>query len=512
MAEPRIAIEPGTTDAVLFDLDGVITSTDRLHASAWKATFDELLRDRDQVLFDVEQDYPQHVDGKPRERGIRDLLAARGIELPEGEPNDPPGLHSVAALAKRKNRRFHERLREEGVDVYPDAIALLDDLAAAEVTVGLFSASRNARRVLERADLAERFEVIVDGNAAADLGLEGKPAPDTLLAAARRLAAAPERTVVLEDSEAGVQAARAGGFGTVIGVDRVGHADEMEAHGADVALASLDAVQVPTDRAAELPHALDADEILERVSRRRPVVFLDFDGTLSEIVPEPDQASIAPAVRETVARLARACTVAVISGRGLDDVQARVDLDGLHYAGSHGFEIETPEGERTTHEVAVESRDAVAAAEDELERRLADVEGVILERKPFSVAVHDRQAADADLPRVRETVDDVLAQQPDLRLSPGKRVHELRPDVDWDKGRAVEHLLAELGVEPAQTPVVYVGDDATDEDAFRALPEGIGVLVRDGHDLTHADYGLAGTDEVATFLDIVAATLEEGSR
>jgi len=510
--DTRIAVDPTSTDAVLFDLDGVITQTARLHAFAWKEIFDRVLEERaaregeDLAPFDIEEDYPEHVDGKPRRRGIRHFLASRGIQLPETA--DEPGLASVEAIAEAKNERFHELLDEEGVTVHEDATALLDDLAEAEIPAGLFSASRNARRVLAAAGLGERFDIVVGGIVAADEGLAGKPSPETLLETARRMVAAPERCLVLEDSEAGVEAARRGGFGLVVGVDRVGHARALADSGADHVVASLDEIDVPVRDPADRPDALAADEILERVDRHRPVVFLDFDGTLSPIVEHPDRAAISDEMRAAVARLAERCPVAVVSGRGLDDVRERVGLDELIYAGSHGLEIREPGGERTRHGVAEDLVPALEAARERIEDELGDVDGLVLEPKPFSLAVHDRQVPDGEVERVRGTVEAVAGESPELRIAPGKRVRELRPDVDWDKGRAVEHLLDQLDVDPRHTPVVYVGDDVTDEDAFHALPEGIGVLVSGEGPATFADYGLAGPEAVRAFLDAVAGTLE----
>lgn len=209
-------------DAVIFDLDGVVTHTARVHARAWKETFDPLLARAGQPPFDPGSDYLRHVDGKPREDGVRSLLAARGIAATEDE---------IRALAARKDALFHARLRD-GVEVFPNSLALIRDLRRRGVRTAIVSASRNCDDVLRAAGALDLFDARVDGNDAARLGLAGKPAPDTFLHAARLLGVPPERAAVVEDALAGVEAGRRGGFAQVIGVDRSGQAEALRKHGA----------------------------------------------------------------------------------------------------------------------------------------------------------------------------------------------------------------------------------------------------------------------------------------
>ena len=229
-------------DAVIFDMDGVVTDTAAIHAAAWKNLFDAVLTDPRSGLtrapepFDVEEDYRRHVDGRSREDGVATFLAARGISLPTGTPDDPPDAWTVWGLAARKNELFLALLAEHGVRVFQGTLDLLRRLRAGGVPVGLVTASRNADAMLASADLAELFSVVVDGTVAAELGLPGKPEPATFLEAARRLGVAPPRTAVVEDATAGVEAARRGGFGLVVGIDRAGAREQLEAAGADVVL------------------------------------------------------------------------------------------------------------------------------------------------------------------------------------------------------------------------------------------------------------------------------------
>lgn len=218
-------------DAVLFDLDGVITPTAVLHERAWEALFAD-------YGFD-QQDYLTHVDGRPRYEGVRAFLAARGVERPWGDPSDAPGDATICALGNRKNALFAELLERDGIEAYPGTLAVLDRLDVAGVPQAIVSSSRNARRVLEGAGLAERFPVIVDGLTADEEGLEGKPDPAMFLHAAAQLGVQPAASAVVEDASSGVAAGVAGRFGCVLGVDRGGNEDALRAAGAHLVVRDL---------------------------------------------------------------------------------------------------------------------------------------------------------------------------------------------------------------------------------------------------------------------------------
>jgi alpha,alpha-trehalase len=232
-------------DAVLFDLDGVLTDTAKVHALCWKRMFDEFLNRRadGQVEvsrpFDLNADYRQYVDGKPRYEGVRDFLASRGIELPQGEPSEPPGWETVSGLGNRKNELINEILATEGVDVYENSVVLVRRLLGQGFRTAVVSSSKNCEAILKAANIYDLFEVRVDGVVAAREHLPGKPAPDTFLRAARLLGAESQRTVVVEDAISGVQAGRAGGFGLVVGVDRHDDAEALIGGGADIVVADL---------------------------------------------------------------------------------------------------------------------------------------------------------------------------------------------------------------------------------------------------------------------------------
>ena len=232
-------------DALIFDLDGVVTRTAAVHAAAWKRLFDDYLRQAADragnsfVPFDTDTDYPEFVDGKPRYDGVRSFLLSRGIELPDGDPGDPPGGETICGLGNRKNALFNRALKAEGVAVYPGSVALIRAARAAGLRAAVVSSSRNCRQVLERAALADLFDTVIDGLYAADNGLPGKPAPDTFLKAAELLATIPARSAVFEDAIAGIEAGRAGRFALVIAVDRGAGHDALRRAGADFVVSDL---------------------------------------------------------------------------------------------------------------------------------------------------------------------------------------------------------------------------------------------------------------------------------
>jgi len=309
-----------------------------------------------------------------------------------------------------------------------------------------------------------------------------------LVTAAADLAVRPGRCVVLTDSEPVVIAARSAGFALVIGVG----CDD-----GDAMVTAVDQVRVRTgDRPmSALPNAMTALDTPDH-----PAVFFDFDGTLSDIVDDPDAARPVAGAVDALAALAARCPVAVLSGRDLADVRARVGLDGIWYAGSHGFELTGPDGAHHQNDAAVGAALVLAAAAGSLAEKLGSIPGIMVEHKRFAVAVHYRNAA-------RDQVGEVLAavreagRRRGLRVTTGREVIELRPDIDWDKGRTLRWLLDRMA--GASTPI-FLGDDITDEDAFDAVAQlaGVGIVVRhndDGDRATAARYSLDSPAQAAEF-------------
>ena len=238
---------PDRVSTCLFDLDGVLTATAKVHDAAWKEVFDEVLAGRANsehqafVPFDPVNDYDTYVDGKPRADGVRDFLASRGIHLPEGKPDDPPTANTVNGVGNRKNDVLLRRVHEDGVEAYPGSVRYLKLARDAGLKRIVVSSSANCHDVLVAAGIDDLVDGRVDGVTAVAQHLRGKPAPDMFVAGAQLAGSAPDRCVVFEDALAGVEAGRAGAFGYVVGVDRIGgtHADELRAHGASIVVGDL---------------------------------------------------------------------------------------------------------------------------------------------------------------------------------------------------------------------------------------------------------------------------------
>jgi trehalose 6-phosphate phosphatase len=329
-----------------------------------------------------------------------------------------------------------------------------------------------------------------------------------LVESANRLAVRPGRCAVVASTEAGVTAARAGGFALVVAIDSTG---ALDGRGADTVVSDVREVGVRTGyrRMSELPDGLQA---LELTTERQPAVFYDFDGTLSEIVEDPDSARLFDGAADALTSLSAACPVAILSGRDLADVRQRVGLPGLWYAGSHGFELTGPDGTHHQNSEAAASIPVLAGAAADLADQLGHIPGVVVEHKRFGVAVHYRNAA-------RDRVGEVAAavrtagQRTALRVTTGREVIELRPNIDWDKGKTLHWVLDYIRDNEAAGPLlpIYLGDDITDEDAFDAVDDdGIAILVRhsdDGDRATAARYALDDPDRVREFTERLARRL-----
>ena len=246
---------------------------------------------------------------------------------------------------------------------------------------------------------------------------------------------------------------------------------------------------------------------VQEIARRtdRPAIFLDYDGTLTPIVSHPENALLSDSMRQALQELVLQAPVAILSGRDLDDVRQRVNISAIIYAGSHGFDIAGPRGLRK--EMAIEFLPKLDMVEKELGKRLAGITGARVERKRCSIAAHYRNVNGSDVPKVERAVSEVAARHRELRKMDGKKVYELLPDIDWDKGKAVLWLLEIPGLERAKVRPIYIGDDRTDEDAFRALEKsGTGILVSEQTRPTAASYSLKDPTEVERFLrEFVAA-------
>ncbi|KJX75736.1 trehalose-phosphatase [Mycobacterium lepromatosis] len=400
-------------------------------------------------------------------------------------------------------------------------VTLVRQLQEIGVSTAVFSTNRNSQSVLTATGLGDLFPVHVEG-------LDGREIT-ILVAAANRLMAQPGRCVVVAVDAAGVTAAHYGGFalvlGLVIGEDRTSHRDTLRRSGADTVVADLREIIVRTGdrRVSELPDALQTIGLTDNFTARQPAVFFDFDGTLSDIVDDPDSARPVPGATEALQKLATHCPVAILSGRDLADVIKRIGVPGIWYAGSHGFESTAPDGTHHQNDAAAATKPLLDQAAAQLRDQLGPIPGVILENKHFGVAVHYRNAARDRIDEVTVAVR-IAGQRNALRVTTGREVIELRPDIDWDKGKTLHWVIDHLHhagtqVSSASLMPICLGDDITDEDAFDAVRHadvrGIPIVVRhteNGNRATAALFALDSPAHVSEFTERLARQLSDTRR
>ncbi len=498
-------------EALVFDLDGVLTRTRETHRRAWKELFSWYFEQQGQSgerpLSDG--DYDRFIDGRPRCEGVRCFLESRQISLPYGHEDDAPGTGSICALGNKKNELFHRVLEEKGVRVYQDAVDRLKDWRRRGLKTAVVSSSRNCQRVMEVAGIDHLFDVRVDGLVAADLGLKGKPNPDIFTEAVRRLGVSPLNAVVFEDAISGVRAGQNGFFALVVGVARFGNKEGLLKQGADICIPAFDGFDLWDPALQQEWFALQGEPLFpenedfwKRFNNGRPVVFLDYDGTLTPIVSRPEDAILTDSMRDSLKELARHFTVAVVTGRDKEDVERLVGLDGLIYAGSHGYIISGPDGLEMEHEQGRRLIPGLNAMEDKLRKTLKEkTHGVQIDRKRYAIGLHFRNARPGDEKVVYREAEAVLNEYGGFKLGEGKKILEVKPDLDWHKGKAVHWILDRLGLSGRDDRIpVFIGDDITDEDAFRALRrEGIGILVGGHGKPTAARYALKNVFQAEAF-------------
>lgn len=498
------------SSAIILDLDGVITQTATLHEQAWKKMFDAFLKKYGSQKEFSEEDYELYVDGKPRYDGVRSFLESRDIEIKEGSEKDETKADTIYGLGKRKNQFFLELLERQGAQVYEDTVSSIRKWKKEGKKLAVVSSSKNCRPVLEKANLIELFDTIVDGTDALDQSLKGKPDPDIFLEAAHRLEVEPSSAVVFEDAIAGVEAGSRGKFGLVIGINRSNDQQKMKEAGAHLVINSLSELNhkltqnenMELKEPDELPSALDhIQDIIRKKGDRTFLFFFDFDGTLAPIVDQPDQAALPKETYDLLQKLAKNYKVAIVSGRDRKDIEAKMNLHHLYYAGSHGFDIAGPNGMHHQHPEADSIIPELEKISHELEQIFKEKKQVKIEKKKFAIAIHHRGAEQEVIKEVEKKVKERLSDSDQLKWDKGKSIIEIKPNVDWNKGKAVLWIMDQLGMSEDKCLPVYLGDDTTDEDAFRELQEkGVSIMIEDHDQKTYAQYALNDQKQVADFI------------
>ncbi len=500
-------------EAIILDLDGVITSTAKIHAMAWKEMFDTFLAEYSHRTstpfypFDQEREYRLYVDGRPRYEGAKNFLESRGIEIPLGTPNDSPGSETVCGLANSKNLIYLSFLNKQGAHVYEDTIDTVKKWRYQHKKTAVISASKNCRMVLTKAGISGLFDIIVDGNDALEHKLKGKPEPDIFLYAAQKLHVNPLKAAIVEDSSAGVKAGKDGGFAYIIGISRNDHADLLREYGSDIVVSSL--YDIPNFEKYEKKSTNNITSGVQEIVKSIDIIkqesfllLLDYDGTLTPIVDRPELAILSQDVKEIIQQLTKVVKVAIISGRDLENVKKLVEIEDLFYAGSHGFEISGPGNMHFELDAAKKTLPELSKVEQDVKRGLIEIKEVLFEKKKFSVAIHYRQVnKQEEIDHIATVVEKIAKRYESLVITNGKKVFEIRPKLNWDKGKAVRWLAGRIF--EIDTPVypLYIGDDLTDEDAFHEIKGwGRSVVVGDHAYESFADVKIKDTEDVFTFL------------
>lgn len=469
--------------AVILDLDGVLTATRSLHFEAWK----EMLTP---ITPFTEEDYEKYVDGKPREAGLKTFLQSRGIIKDEEE---------VKSLGEKKNELYLKALDEKGLVIFADALRALKKWKLQKMPLAVVSSSKNTTKILERLGINNFFDVQIDAVIGANLNLQGKPAPDYFLEAARQLGKSPRDCVIVEDAVAGIEAGVNGKFKTVIGIYRPGQtpAKALEEAGADFVITSLE------DIFTLKPNALkNWNKFQNIINGKELALFLDFDGTLSEIVTDFQQAKIVDSIRPILEKTSKSIKIAIISGRDRQDVKSRVGVDNLFFAGCHGYDISGPGCFHFQVEEAESAAPEIEKASDHIIKMAESYDGLRLEKKKYLTAVHFRGVDPKKHPELKTKIKSIIENFENLEARHGKMVIEIAPKVSWNKGEAVKKLCEVLDLNHEHTVAVYIGDDLTDEDVFCELKSwGVGIKVGvEKMEGTCADFSLKNPEEVGSFL------------
>lgn len=509
----------GKPSAVILDLDGVLTQTARTHREAWKEMFNLYINEKPSSHLPMsDDDYIKYIDGKPRYEGVRSFLQSRNIDLPFGSDDDLPGTATICSLGNLKNEIFLKLVESKGVDIYPNAVKQVKNWRSKGLKCGIVSSSKNCRTILAKVGITDLFESHIDGITLQERGLRGKPEPDMFIEAARELKTAPEQCAIIEDAISGVQSGTRGDFGLVVGVDRTGSKKELIENGADIVVDNLNDLdfskaEIKSFFIRQAPSLFkNLPEFVSLLKGKIPILFLDYDGTLTPIVKKPEDAILSDNMRNVLREYSSEFPIAIVSGRDMDDVKNLVGIENIVYSGSHGFRISGPDGLYMEHERSEE----IVPALDKIEKELHElfdgkIKGVQIDRKRYAIAIHYRNVGTEDIQEVLKQAELIISKKPGFRKGEGKMVVEIRPDIDWHKGKAIVWIMKKLSLAKAlkKTMPLYIGDDITDEDVFRTLPEnGTGILVGSHGQQTKARYSLKNVYQVQLFIEMLSRILK----
>lgn len=500
--------------AIIIDMSEVLIHTALINKNAWETTFNDLLKNKNNIQPFIDEDFYSFIEGKPKFERVQNFLNSRNINLPFGSQSDPEENETVCGLEKKKSKLFSQMLKKNELQFYEMALQKIKYWKEKGLKTAIVSSDENFKKALNSSEIRNLFDVKIDGHASRKKGLKEKPEADLYIEATKELGIAPESCVLFDDSVPGLQAGSKGNFGLVIGVNRRENRKLLSENGADLVIDDFDELDLVNDPEVKAwfdqptpPFASQYVEIGKLVYEKTPVLFLDYDGTLTPIVQRPEDAVISEEMRDVLNECASKFNVAAVSGRDMDDLKSRINLDTLIYAGSHGFRISGPGGLYMEHEKSEEILPELDNMEKKLQQVFSNtIEGVQIERKRYAIAIHYRNSKEQDVPFIKEKVFEATENSEIFKVGEGKKILEIKPGIDWHKGKAVLWILEKLGLnDPDKYIPIYIGDDVTDEDAYEALKgRGIGIQVGPGAESTAAQYKLKNVYQVRIFLKELA--------
>ncbi|HZH74028.1 MAG TPA: trehalose-phosphatase [Mariniphaga sp.] len=503
--------------ALIIDMSEVIVRTAAINKTAWEAIINEYFRLNKLPQSFSEEDYHKWFEGKPRFDRVKQFFNSYNINLHFGSQNEPADFNTICGLEKKKSKLFSHLLREGHLHVYEKAVAQIRAWKEKGIKTAIVSSDENFKKALKRSELKDLFDIKIDGHASRKMGFKEKPEADLYLEAVKELGYPPESCILFDDTVAGVQAGSKANFGLVVGVNRRQNKKQLSEGGADIVIDNFDELDLYNDPDIKLwfsqptlPFASQYVRIMEAVSQKTPVLFLDYDGTLTPIVQNPDDAVISEEMKNVLKDCASVFTVAAVSGRDMDDLQQKIGLNELIYAGSHGFRISGPDGLYHEHEKTREILPLLDQFEKDLQLEFNNkIKGVQFERKRYAIAIHYRNASMEDYPEIKKKVIKLLQGSESLKMDEGKKIIEVKPAIEWDKGKAVLWILEKLGLTDKNKYIpIYIGDDTTDEDAYKSLTGwGLGIQVGPGAESSAAQYRIKNVYQVRILLKELAQSI-----
>ena len=381
--------------AIVIDMSEVLVHTAEINRNAWAIVFDEYFKISKINQAFTEHDYTTFIEGQPRYQRVNHFLHSKSLSLPYGNQSDPAGYDTACSLEKRKSKIFTHMLVEGHIKVYDKAVQKIKEWKGNGLKTAIVSCDENFKKALKLSEIMDLFDVKIDGHASRKLGLKEKPEADLYLEASKKLNLPPESCILFDDTVAGMQAGSKANFGLVVGVNRSGNRKILSENGADMVIESFDDLDLFNDPEIKAwfsqpvsPFAAEYVKIGEAVYEKTPVLFLDYDGTLTPIVQNPEDAVISNEMIEALKECSSKFTVAAVSGRDMDDLKTRINLDNLIYAGSHGFRISGPDGLFLEHEKTQEILPVLDKVEKQLRKVFSDTtENVRIERKRYAIAI-----------------------------------------------------------------------------------------------------------------------------